>query len=66
VTRLALLEMCSGVARWYSPKGPLPVDQLAAHYAELAMRALGCDRSSDVARLQNCREVVSRVWRVPV
>lgn len=64
VTRLALLEMCSGVARWYSPRGPLNLDQLATHYAELAMRALGCP--SPPPDLQNCREVVSRVWRVPV
>ncbi|WP_410581497.1 TetR/AcrR family transcriptional regulator [Amycolatopsis sp. lyj-108] len=66
VTRLALVEMCSGVARWYSPSGPLTLDQLAAHYAELALRALACERRLDVTALQNCREVVSRVWRVPV
>ncbi len=66
VTRLALLEMCSGVARWYSPRGPLSLDHLASHYAELAMRALGCPDPIEAAHLQNCREVVSRVWRVPV
>lgn len=46
-TRIALLEMCNGVARWYSPRGPLTLDQLAAHYVELARRALGV---SDVGR----------------
>lgn len=66
VTRLALLEMCSGVARWYSPRGPLNLDQLASHYAELAMRALDCPGPLPTADLRNCREVVSRVWRVPV
>jgi AcrR family transcriptional regulator len=66
VTRLALLEMCSGVARWYSPNGPLSLNQLASHYAELAMRALGCAELPAAPNLQNCREVVSRVWRVPV
>lgn len=66
VTRLALLEMCSGVARWYSPRGPLNLDQLASHYAELAMRALDCASPLPATSLQNCREVVSRVWRVPV
>lgn len=41
VTRIALLEMCNGVARWYSPRGRLPLDRLGAHYAELALRAVG-------------------------
>ncbi|SFP45088.1 DNA-binding transcriptional regulator, AcrR family [Amycolatopsis arida] len=41
VTRLALLEMCNGVARWYSPRGAVPLDRLAEHYAGLALRALG-------------------------
>ncbi|MFC4002842.1 TetR/AcrR family transcriptional regulator [Prauserella oleivorans] len=40
-TRIALLEMCNGVARWYSPRGPLTLEQLAAHYVQLAHRALG-------------------------
>ncbi|MEC3975290.1 TetR family transcriptional regulator [Amycolatopsis sp. H20-H5] len=66
VTRLALLEMCSGVARWYSPRGPLSLDQLAAHYSELAMRALGCAFASGHTGAGRCREVVSRVWGVPV
>ncbi|ASR38157.1 TetR family transcriptional regulator [Prauserella marina] len=41
ITRIALLEMCNGVARWYSPKGTLGLDALAGHYVRLAMRALG-------------------------
>ncbi|MEU3274757.1 TetR/AcrR family transcriptional regulator [Saccharomonospora sp. NPDC006951] len=41
ITRIALLEMCNGVARWYSPKGTLSLDALAGHYVRLAMRALG-------------------------
>ncbi|EHR63248.1 TetR/AcrR family transcriptional regulator [Saccharomonospora cyanea] len=47
VTRIALLEMCNGVARWYSPRGSLPLDELAAHYADVALRALGaCPQGS--------------------
>jgi len=64
VTRLALLEMCSGVARWYSPRGPLTLDQLAAHFAELAMRALGCAGIGGELDLERCRTVVSQVWKV--
>ncbi|MFE0021387.1 TetR/AcrR family transcriptional regulator [Amycolatopsis sp. NPDC059021] len=66
VTRLALLEMCNGVARWYSPRGPLALDQLAAHYAELALRALGCDCPAGVSELRREREMVAKVWGVPV
>ncbi|WP_420807924.1 TetR/AcrR family transcriptional regulator [Amycolatopsis antarctica] len=65
VTRLALLEMCSGVARWYSPRGALSLEQLAGHYAELAMRALGCADSGPGPDLARCRAVVTRVWGAP-
>jgi AcrR family transcriptional regulator len=41
VTRIALLEMCNGVARWYSARGSLSLDDLATHYAEVALRAVG-------------------------
>ncbi|SFB48667.1 transcriptional regulator, TetR family [Amycolatopsis marina] len=41
VSRLALLEMCNGVARWYSPRGALSLEQLSRHYARLALGALG-------------------------
>jgi AcrR family transcriptional regulator len=66
VTRLALLEMCSGVARWYSPRGPLPLDGLAVHYAELALRALGHPGEVAVTDLRPCLEVVAQVWDVGV
>ncbi|MFD9892968.1 TetR/AcrR family transcriptional regulator [Amycolatopsis sp. NPDC059027] len=66
VTRLALLEMCNGVARWYSPRGPLSLDQLAAHYAELALRVLGCECPAGVSELRREREMVAKVWGVPV
>lgn len=62
VTRVALLEMCSGVARWYSPGGHLPLEQLARHYAQLAMRALGCPDIGKGPDLAHCRAVVSQVW----
>ncbi|WP_019815219.1 TetR/AcrR family transcriptional regulator [Saccharomonospora saliphila] len=41
ITRIALLEMCTGVAHWYSPDGDLPLDELARHHADLALRVLG-------------------------
>lgn len=66
VTRLALLEMCSGVARWYSPGGPVPLEGLATHYAELALGALGHPSAVRVPDLQQCLQVVAQVWDVPV
>nr|WP_157347546.1 TetR/AcrR family transcriptional regulator [Nocardioides sp. MAH-18] len=41
VGRRALLEMCTGVARWWTPSGPLDTDALAAEYAGLALRLVG-------------------------
>lgn len=49
VSRLALLEMCNGVARWYSPSGPLSLEQLSRHYATLALGALGASGSAEPA-----------------
>ncbi|MDN4175111.1 TetR/AcrR family transcriptional regulator [Nocardioides sp. SOB77] len=41
VARRALLEMCSGVARWYDPAGPIPLTELADLYAAMARQLLG-------------------------
>lgn len=41
VARRALLEMCTGVARWWTPSGPLDTEALAAEYADLALRLVG-------------------------
>jgi AcrR family transcriptional regulator len=37
LARLALLEMCSGVSRWYSPRGRLDLDALAERYVAMAI-----------------------------
>jgi AcrR family transcriptional regulator len=37
ITRLALLEMCSGVARWYSDRGPRHPAEIADCFADLAL-----------------------------
>ncbi|WP_435159585.1 TetR/AcrR family transcriptional regulator [Amycolatopsis sacchari] len=62
VTRLALLEMCSGVARWYSPRGPLDLDRLASHYACLALRMLGSTDDDCPAGVETARKVVADLW----
>lgn len=49
IVRRALLEMCSGVARWWRPRGALGVEELADEYAGLALRLVGA-RPRRVAR----------------
>ncbi|MFI6094590.1 TetR/AcrR family transcriptional regulator [Lentzea sp. NPDC051213] len=44
VARLALLEMCSGVSRWYSPAGPVKLSDLTMQYAGMALGMLGAAR----------------------
>src|SRR4051794_26190521 len=46
LARRALLEMCSGVARWWTPSGALDLDALAEEYAVLALRLLGAAPSA--------------------
>lgn len=62
VTRRALLEMCSGVARWYSPEGPLTLHALAERYAGLSLRALGAPDDVAPLDLEHCHTIVSEVW----
>ncbi|MGA6165342.1 TetR/AcrR family transcriptional regulator [Amycolatopsis magusensis] len=65
ITRLALLEMCNGVSRWYSPRGPLTLEALAAEYARLALRALQSAGNGPDPDLRYCRAVVADVWNTP-
>jgi AcrR family transcriptional regulator len=41
VARLALLEMCNGVANWYRPDGRLTVAEVQDQLVELACRLMG-------------------------
>lgn len=41
ITRLALLEMCNGVARWYSDRGPKGPAEIADSFADLALAMVG-------------------------
>lgn len=38
VTSFAILSMCNYTFTWYSPSGPLSVDQVANSYADIALR----------------------------
>jgi AcrR family transcriptional regulator len=41
ITRLALLEMCNGVARWYSDRGRMHPAEIADCFADLALAMVG-------------------------
>lgn len=43
VARLALLEMCNGVANWYQPDGELSVAQIQERFVEFAGRLVGVE-----------------------
>lgn len=45
LARLALLEMCNGVARWFSPQGRLSLEAVADHFADMALAMLNSRRS---------------------
>jgi AcrR family transcriptional regulator len=64
IARLALMEMCNGVANWYSPGGRLSVADLKDRFAELTCRLVG---SRQVAREECEPEVaVPRLVSEPV
>lgn len=46
VVRRALLEMCSGVARWWTPSGELDLGALAGECAVLALRLVGASEGA--------------------
>ncbi|MDG4795640.1 TetR/AcrR family transcriptional regulator [Micromonospora sp. WMMD1082] len=68
VARRALLEMCSGVARWYHPEGSLAVEEMAARYAELALNLLGVSGPApdlDMAIARDAHRLVAELWPEP-
>jgi AcrR family transcriptional regulator len=55
ITRLALLEMCNGVARWYSDRGPKHPAQIADCFADLALAMVGARLDGQPVRLADLR-----------
>jgi AcrR family transcriptional regulator len=51
LARLALLEMCNGVAHWYSGQGEFSPEQIADHYAALALNLVAAQRQGRPVRL---------------
>ncbi|MEV5575806.1 TetR/AcrR family transcriptional regulator [Spirillospora sp. NPDC052269] len=44
IARIALLQMCSGVAGWYSTSGEMSLRDLTTTYAQMALSLLSCSR----------------------
>lgn len=53
ITRLALLEMCNGVDRWYSSTGRMGPGEVADVFADLALAMVGARRNGRPVRLSN-------------
>jgi AcrR family transcriptional regulator len=53
ITRLALLEMCNGVDRWYSDKGPMGPGEVADIFADLALAMVAASSGGRPARLRD-------------
>jgi AcrR family transcriptional regulator len=65
VARLALLEMCGGIARWYAPDGPIALEDLALRYAEMALGVLGAAGPPPVFKVDTVRRIraiVDEIW----
>ncbi|ALG08808.1 TetR/AcrR family transcriptional regulator [Kibdelosporangium phytohabitans] len=62
VARLALLEMCSGISRWYSPTGPFTLDELAERYIEMSLGLLGAPGPAAKPDLGPVRAIVAANW----
>lgn len=43
MARLAILEMCNGVAHWYRPDGRLSVEEVQRRFVEFGIRMVGVD-----------------------
>jgi AcrR family transcriptional regulator len=62
VARLALLEMCNGVANWYAPNGPLTLEELALRHTEMALGLLGVANPAGVDLVKRCRNLITLLW----
>jgi AcrR family transcriptional regulator len=51
LTRLGLLEMCNGVARWYARSGEFSAGDIADYYADLALDMVAARRDGNAIRL---------------
>jgi AcrR family transcriptional regulator len=51
VCRLSLLQMCTGVANWYSGEGPLTMGEVVDRMVALALQLVGCAKPVEQRRI---------------
>ncbi|MFW5419496.1 TetR family transcriptional regulator [Nocardiopsis sp. CNT-189] len=66
LARMAALEMCSGVAKWYSPSGPLDLGAVSAAHAVLVLQMLGAPagEAAPAPDASGIRALVEEIWQI--
>lgn len=49
---LALLEMCTGVAHWFRPRGRLAIEEVCHHFAEMGLAMAGAHRDGKPVKVE--------------
>ncbi|MER6991686.1 TetR/AcrR family transcriptional regulator [Saccharopolyspora hirsuta] len=66
--RMAVLEMCSGVAKWYSPEGEEDLDAIATAHAQLALQLLGVPAprlaATALPEASDVHGLVEEIWHI--
>jgi AcrR family transcriptional regulator len=62
VARLALLQMCSGVANWYSPDGGRGLAEIAEIHARMCLATLGAEPEPDLPSADHYIDLVAGIW----
>jgi len=73
LARLALIAMCTGIARWYSPTGRLSLQSLAVRHVDMALQLLDAHRGGGPLRYVDLdlpepafyEALVARIWGNP-
>lgn len=52
LARLALLEMCTGVAHWYKPQGQLKIPQVCDRFADMGLALVSATRDGEPVTLE--------------
>jgi AcrR family transcriptional regulator len=55
IARLALLEMCNGVARWFNPKGALSEDEVCEAFVDQTLGAVHANKNQKPIRASQVR-----------
>jgi hypothetical protein len=72
LARLGLLELCTGVARWYSPRGTLTIAEVTQAHVQMAFSLLGVAADGTAAAppppppVEPILELVARGWGLEV